>query len=174
MAGFSISMVMIIFWVFYAIFILVLGYVLPALFTMRIFKKAGVKPWIAWVPFYNQWKFLQIGGYNGALIFILVGGLILYIVGFVLMMLGGGSADSYYGGMNWALFGTGILLIFVMLAAVIVYTVFQCLAAYQIGKKLGKDGTYVLLYIFFSIIWMGILGFDKSKWDDSKGKKSLA
>ena len=32
---------------------------------MKIFKKAGVKPWIAWVPFYNNWKLLEIGGQPG-------------------------------------------------------------------------------------------------------------
>ena len=32
---------------------------------MQIFKKAGVKPWIAWVPFYNNWKLLELGGQQG-------------------------------------------------------------------------------------------------------------
>jgi hypothetical protein len=46
-------------------FIVVVLYVLIALCLMRIFKKAGVKPWIAWVPFYNHWKMLEIGGQQG-------------------------------------------------------------------------------------------------------------
>jgi uncharacterized membrane protein len=40
-------------------------YVVTALCLMRIFKKAGVKQWIAWVPFYNNWKMLEIGGQQG-------------------------------------------------------------------------------------------------------------
>lgn len=40
-------------------------YVFVAICLMRIFKKAGVKPWIAWVPFYNNWKLLEIGGQQG-------------------------------------------------------------------------------------------------------------
>lgn len=40
-------------------------YVLMAICLMRIFKKAGVKEWIAWVPFYNYWKMLEIGGQQG-------------------------------------------------------------------------------------------------------------
>lgn len=40
-------------------------YVLISLCLMRIFAKAGVKPWIAWVPFYNNWKLLEIGGQQG-------------------------------------------------------------------------------------------------------------
>ena len=40
-------------------------YVISAICLMQIFKKAGVKPWIAWVPFYNSWKVLEIGGQQG-------------------------------------------------------------------------------------------------------------
>ena len=40
-------------------------YVVVALCLMRIFKKAGVKSWAAWVPFYNNWKLLEIGGQQG-------------------------------------------------------------------------------------------------------------
>lgn len=32
---------------------------------MRIFKKAGTQPWAAWVPVYNNWKLLEIGGQHG-------------------------------------------------------------------------------------------------------------
>lgn len=47
-------------------FIFFIGiYVVMALCLMRIFKKAGVKEWIAWVPFYNTWKMLEIGGQQG-------------------------------------------------------------------------------------------------------------
>lgn len=40
-------------------------YIFMSLCLMQIFKKAGVKPWIAWVPFYNNWKLLEIGGQQG-------------------------------------------------------------------------------------------------------------
>lgn len=41
-------------------------YVVTALCLMRIFKKAGVtNAWAAWVPFYNNWKLLEIGGQQG-------------------------------------------------------------------------------------------------------------
>ena len=49
--------------VFFIFFIAM--YVVMALCLMQIFKKAGVKPWIAWVPFYNNWKMLEIGGQQG-------------------------------------------------------------------------------------------------------------
>lgn len=56
------------FLIFVMLAVLVLSvvvYVLSAICLMRIFKKAGVKPWIAWVPFYNTWKLLEIGGQQG-------------------------------------------------------------------------------------------------------------
>ena len=49
--------------VFFIFFVAI--YVVMALCLMQIFKKAGVKPWIAWVPFYNHWKMLEIGGQQG-------------------------------------------------------------------------------------------------------------
>ncbi|MDR2524551.1 MAG: DUF5684 domain-containing protein [Candidatus Nomurabacteria bacterium] len=142
------------------------AYVLVSIFIMKLFKKAGVKPWIAWVPVYNQWKFLQIGGYPGGLVFLAVGGVILYIIGMVLMFIGSLGAKQL---MVFAILG--VLFMCLTFVACVIATVFQCMAAYQIGKKLGKEGAWVVLYIFCSTIWMGICGLDSSKWDDSKGKK---
>jgi len=39
------------------------------------------------------------------------------------------------------------------------------LAAWRVGLKLQKEGVWVVLYIFLSIVWMGILAFDKSRWN---------
>jgi hypothetical protein len=50
--------------IFYIVTIAV-AYVVSALLIGRIFKKAGVASWIAWVPFYNNWKLLEIGGQQG-------------------------------------------------------------------------------------------------------------
>ena len=60
-------------------------YVATSIASMKIFQKAGLPGWKAWVPFYNNWIFLQLGGYNGALSLL---GLIPYggaIVLFILM-----------------------------------------------------------------------------------------
>lgn len=40
-------------------------YALHAFLLGRIFKKAGLAQWIAWVPFYNTWKLLELGGQQG-------------------------------------------------------------------------------------------------------------
>lgn len=47
------------------LFILAVTYVISSWFTSRIFKKAGVKSWVGWVPVYNQWKLLELGGQQG-------------------------------------------------------------------------------------------------------------
>lgn len=60
LAGFSLMFMLAVF-VFAAA-----AYVVAALCLMRIFKKAGVtNAWAAWVPFYNNWKLLEIGGQQG-------------------------------------------------------------------------------------------------------------
>lgn len=47
------------------IFVALIGYVVMSFILSRIFKKAGVEEWIAWVPIYNSWKLLEIGGQQG-------------------------------------------------------------------------------------------------------------
>jgi hypothetical protein len=43
-------------------------YVVMAIALMTFFRKVGVKPWIAWVPFYNTWVWLEVGGQRGWLV----------------------------------------------------------------------------------------------------------
>lgn len=109
-------------------------YLAIALSLMSIFKKAGVKPWIAWIPFYNSWKLLEIGGQQG----------------------------------YWA-----ILTIVPVVS--IVSAIFIYIAMYHIGKKLGKDDTFVILGIFLPIVWYIWLAVDKSEWhDEASSAPSLA
>ncbi|MBI3889665.1 hypothetical protein HY312_03800 [Candidatus Saccharibacteria bacterium] len=56
--------VMLIF-LFFFVVISIISYVVYSLLLGRIFKKAGVEQWIAWVPFYNFWKTLELGGQQG-------------------------------------------------------------------------------------------------------------
>lgn len=42
-----------------------ISYIISSLCLMSIFKKAGVPGWMAWVPFVNNWKTLEIGGQPG-------------------------------------------------------------------------------------------------------------
>lgn len=52
------------FLVFVLIFALIF-YGISAFLLGRIFKKAGEPQWIAWVPVYNTWKILELGGQQG-------------------------------------------------------------------------------------------------------------
>lgn len=106
-------------------------YALYAIMLGKIFKKAGVESWKAWVPVYNNWIMLQLGGQQGW----------------------------------WA------VLAFVPVAN-IVAGVFMYIAMYHIGRKLGKDGAFVLFAIFLSIVWLIWLAIDTSTWNDAAGEAS--
>jgi hypothetical protein len=43
----------------------VISYVVYAFLLGRIFQKAGVEQWKAWVPVYNTWVLLELGGQQG-------------------------------------------------------------------------------------------------------------
>ena len=107
------------------ILILAAAYVVSAIFLGKIFKKAGVKSWAAWVPVYNSWKLLEIGGQQGF----------------------------------WS------VLAFIPVVN-IVAAVFTYVSMYHVGKKLGKDGAFVVLGIFLPLVWLIWLAVDKSTWND--------
>src|SRR5690606_4273977 len=96
------------------------------------FKKAGVESWKAWVPVYNNWVMLQLGGQQGW----------------------------------WA------VVAFIPVAN-LVAAVFMCIAMYNIGLKLGKEGAFVLLAIFLYAVWLIWLAVDKSTWKEAAGTPSL-
>lgn len=51
--------------ILFTLIVSAVAYVISAILLGKIFKKAGVQSWIAWVPFYNSWKMLEIGGQQG-------------------------------------------------------------------------------------------------------------
>lgn len=51
--------------IFFSFLFAAVGYVVMALLLARIFKKAGVEGWKAWVPVYNNWIMLELGGQRG-------------------------------------------------------------------------------------------------------------
>ena len=58
------------FMVIYFGLIVVVGlvvYVVMAITLSLFFRKVGVEVWIAWVPVYGYWKWLEVGGFNGAI-----------------------------------------------------------------------------------------------------------
>jgi hypothetical protein len=121
------------------IFGLIIGlafYVVSSIFLMKVFEKAGVEgKWRAWVPVYNQMVFFKLGDLSPWI---------------VLYGLGGALLLSWIG--IGALFSLAL-------------GVFSVIAAWRVGLKLQKDAVWVVLYIFLSIVWLGINAFDKSRWN---------
>ena len=62
----------------YAAFVLLVvlgGWVVMGFALMSLFRKVGVKPWVAWVPYYRTWVWLELGGQPGWLSLLsLIGG----------------------------------------------------------------------------------------------------
>jgi hypothetical protein len=46
-------------------FVMITCYVVSSWLLSRIFKKAGIEEWKAWVPFYNNWIMLEMGDQKG-------------------------------------------------------------------------------------------------------------
>lgn len=44
---------------------IIISYVAVVFLLGRIFKKAGQPQWSAWIPIYNNWKLLELGGQPG-------------------------------------------------------------------------------------------------------------
>ncbi|MDN5274928.1 MAG: hypothetical protein JWP06_829 [Candidatus Saccharibacteria bacterium] len=44
---------------------IVISYAITSFLFSRIFKKAGVESWKAWVPVYSSWILLELGGQKG-------------------------------------------------------------------------------------------------------------
>jgi len=73
----------------------------------KIFEKAGVEGWKALIPFYNNYLFLEIGGYNGWLMLLIFVPYVGSLVVAILMALG--LAKNFGKSVLFAVFG---LLIF--------------------------------------------------------------
>jgi hypothetical protein len=84
-SGAAVGALVALFVALYVGFILVIAvgaYVLGAIGWMQLFKKVGIEPWIAWVPFYNTWKVLELGSQPGwiAVLSVVPGGSIVAVV----------------------------------------------------------------------------------------------
>lgn len=54
-----------VFFMLFALVISAIAYVITSFLLSRIFKKAGIETWKAWVPIYNNWLILELGGQKG-------------------------------------------------------------------------------------------------------------
>ena len=120
---------------FFFFLIAVAFYVIGSWFLMKIFDKAGVQGrWRAWVPVYNLLVFAKLGDLSPWVMLIAI------------------AAGALLSGIPVL----GVIIGLVPLAA-------GAMAAWRVGQKLQKETPWVILYIFLSIIWVGINAFDKSR-----------
>lgn len=132
--------------IFIALIFVAVFYVTTSILLSRIFKKAGLPTWKAWVPYYNTWVFFELGGYNGALSLIAIAGAIPYI--------------------GWV--ASIALFIIACLAAKEI--------SKKMGREensilfpLGLVSAGIT-----TLVWYILMGSDKNVWNDSLGKPSLA
>jgi hypothetical protein len=61
------STLLVIFLVYLGAIILVslVYYVLNGFAFMKLYRKVGIEPWAAWVPYFNTWRQLELGGESG-------------------------------------------------------------------------------------------------------------
>ncbi|WP_295577627.1 DUF5684 domain-containing protein, partial [uncultured Microbacterium sp.] len=112
-------------------------WVVTSFFLMKIFDKAGVQgKWRAWVPVYNYMVFSKLGDLSPWLILIAIGASVF---------------------LSW-------LPVIGQLISIASFLVLA-LAAWRVGLKLQKEPVWVVLYILLAPVWLGILAFDKSRWN---------
>ncbi|MBD3943376.1 large exoprotein [Microbacterium sp. NEAU-LLC] len=130
-------------WLIIAPFLFLLaiaGYVIGSWFLMKVFDKAGVQGrWRAWVPVYNSMVAAKLGDLSP---WVMLGAMVaagllgqIPVIGWILSLVGVAA---------WVL------------------------AGWRIGVKLGKDWPLLLLWLIpgiGTIIWVGILAFDSSRWN---------
>ncbi|MEV7631158.1 large exoprotein [Microbacterium sp. NPDC089318] len=111
-------------------------YVVSSIFMMKIFDKAGVVgKWRAWVPVYREMIFFKLGDMSPWLV--------LYTLGATILL-------SWIG--IGGIFG-------------LVFTALFAMAGWRVGLKLQKEAAWVILFVLLNIVWMGIVAFDRSRWN---------
>jgi hypothetical protein len=50
----------------YIAIVFLIQYVLYGIALSMFFRKVGIESWVAWVPYYRYWKWLEVGGHPGA------------------------------------------------------------------------------------------------------------
>lgn len=127
-------------------------YVWSSFALMGLYKKVGhPHRWAAWVPFYRDFVFLEVGGQAGWWIF-------LGIAASGTSTLG---ADQF--GPRWFI---GNVIGFALTAA---WVVFWVLAVVNINKSLGKHPVgFTIFAVLLPLIWLSVIAWDRSTADVSR------
>lgn len=128
-------------------------YVLNSIALMKIFKKAGIEGWKAWVPIYSTMIFYELGGMK--------------------------SWPVWATALSSIFLAVPLLNILAWPVAIVVgsiNTFFGMIANFSISKKFGKDINFAMLSAIpiANIVWLMMLAFGDNTWNDSLGEPSLA
>lgn len=129
----------------FLVIFMVIAYIITSILLARIFKKAGVASWKAWVPVYNTWTTLELGDQKGWWALLWLAPMLTWL-----------PMDT-----NSPAF---ITLYLITLLVSMVGAVFLYIAMYKIGLRFGKEGYFVLWAIFLPLVWYAWLAFDDSTW----------
>ena len=148
---------------------LILVYIINAWLLGRIFKKAGVARWKAWIPVINIWNYLKIGGRSGGNIFWAIGGYLLLAISLTSLGAFGDNKDL--------VMAPAACLIAMVLAiiCIVIYIYKDISATWNIQKKLGKSGIFLILY-FINVVaplWYWILALGGDKYNDKVGRPRI-
>lgn len=135
--------------------ITVVIYVVNSIFLGKVFKKAGLPAWQAWVPVLNNWKILEIGGKKGYWV----------LLSFV-SAIGSGFIRNTNSENSIVL---GAIVAIISLAAILAYLIIYVIAVHNINLKLQYGAGMTVCAIFLPLIWVIVLGVSKNQWNDSLG-----
>lgn len=132
-------------------------YVVQALLLGKVFTKAKISYWKAWIPVVRDWAFFKAGAYKGSNIFWLIGAICVYAVGASCIWLDQNIAAYISFGISFAL--------------CVVYITFYVSAIISIQRKFSKPLPFLILYFINLIapLWVWILALDNSKYNAKKG-----
>ncbi|MDB5167214.1 MAG: hypothetical protein JWN26_359 [Candidatus Saccharibacteria bacterium] len=121
------AVIALVFFVGFIIFLVI--YALHAFLLSRIFKKAGASQGIAWVPFYNTWKLLELGDQPGFWAILSIVPFVNYAAAVFLYI------AMYKVGLKFGKEGTWVLL------AIFLPTVWMAILAFDSSKWNSKKTT---------------------------------
>ena len=130
-------------------------YVVNSIFLGKVFKKAGLPAWQAWVPVLNNWKILEIGGKKRYWV----------LLGFV-SAIGSGFIRNTNSENSIVL---EAIVAIISLAAILAYLIIYVIAVHNINLKLQYGAGMTVCAIFLPLIWVIVLGVSKNQWNDSLG-----
>ena len=125
---------------------IVLGYLLLSFIVSKIFKKAGVKWYLAFIPIINFILLLKIADLRWPYLFEYI--ITCFIALFIFFM-------------NFKVLSAQI----VMIAAAILFVYYYIYFNYRLSKKFDKGLVFTLFMILIPVIPYLVLAFDKSKYN---------